>query len=1051
MATEVATAFVTLLPSTRGFGSRLNRQLSGEVDSSGRSAGRRFGGVFAATAGIAGAVGIGALIKGSVDLEAQFSKTMNVLQATTDASSAKMSKLSDLAMQMGADTVFSAKDAADAMLELARGGIAPAQIQAGALQGTLTLAAAGELQMGDAANIAVQAMGAFNLHGKDMNSIAAALAGGANASSASVHDMAEALSQAGTSAHAAGLTVQETTAALAAFSNAGIKGSDAGTSLKTFLQRLVPQTNKAQDAMVGLGLASENAAVAQKVFREEGIKGFTAFGDGEAVLERLQQHFAQALGLPATSEAVRKAANDFSWTSGIMDSAFTDSHGNFEDLATISGALQKSLKGLSDEERTTALNTLFGSDAIRAANVLGAQGEKGIRRLTKATSDQGAAQKQANANMKGTAGALESFKGSVQNVQLQLGLLIAPAVQAGLHLLTDLLNGIGPALEAVSRVLGPVADAFGTLFGGADAAGFAQTLDKVFGNTGKLVGPLTQVGGVILDLTHGFAAFKAGFKTGDIVDSGLLGFFEQLGASVRQVLPVLGRLGAALIPALVGVAGAIAPLIPAVLRLGASLIPVFGKIAGAVTKLLPAVTKFARQLGANLVVVLGTLSDLVTTKVLPAVTKMLPTFISLGKGILQTATAIEGFIVALLPTLSKVIGEIVDNLVPAVQTIGTALTTQLLPAFRRLLPVLVPVAKFLLEMFGGAIIGVIQGFAQAVKGAVGIVAGVINLVIDLIHGDWSKVWDDFKQIVVGVLNLVLGAFKVWWNAGILSIFRKGAAFLLKDIWAGLWQGLKKLASRGLEAAGNLVKDGLGAILKLFVSGAKSYLGLWGRLFTFLRSIAANAFGVLRSAFGGFAAAVKTIVGDLIGGVKSVFKGGLDFVVNAVKALPGRITALGGQFLKAGKSIINSFIDGLKGAGGVVSDIAGNVWTAVRVLLNDAVSKINAALEFKISLPFGKSVSINPPDIPALASGTRNFPGGLALVGEAGPELVVLPRRSQVIPNRVAFAGAAAAKDKATAPGNQFIHNGNIVAPDPREYVRWNQRRARAAAGGGVSF
>ncbi len=82
-----------------------------------------------------------------------------------------------------------------------------------------------------------------------MNVVSAALAGGANASTASVESLGHALSQVGPGAVNAGLNLNDTVGALAAFDNAGIKGSDAGTSLKTMLSRLVPQTAKAATAM----------------------------------------------------------------------------------------------------------------------------------------------------------------------------------------------------------------------------------------------------------------------------------------------------------------------------------------------------------------------------------------------------------------------------------------------------------------------------------------------------------------------------------------------------------------------------------------------------------------------------------------------------------------------------------------------------------------------------------------------------------------------------------------------------------------------------------
>ena len=140
------------------------------------------------------------------------------------------------------------------MEELAKGGLTAADIKGGALKTTMALAAAGGLQLADAANVTVQAMGAFNLSADQTGEAANALAGAAAASSADVADLTQGLSQASAQANSVGWSIQDTTAVLGAFADAGIKGSDAGTSLKTMLQRLAAPTDSAATMMESLGI-----------------------------------------------------------------------------------------------------------------------------------------------------------------------------------------------------------------------------------------------------------------------------------------------------------------------------------------------------------------------------------------------------------------------------------------------------------------------------------------------------------------------------------------------------------------------------------------------------------------------------------------------------------------------------------------------------------------------------------------------------------------------------------------------------------------------------
>lgn len=382
---------------------RGNDQVRRQTERTTVSVGKSFGGMRAtisqsfkglapAFAGLLGVSALGGLIKESVNLEATFSQTMNTMAAVAKVPQVQIKELSQLALKMGADTTFSANDAANAMLELAKGGLTAAQIKAGALSATLTLAAAGGVSLADASTVMVQALTTFNLNAKDSASVAAALAGGANASTASIESLSLALSQVGPGAKTAGLSLNDTVGVLAAFANNGIQGSDAGTSLKTMLANLIPTTAKARETMATLGLS------------------------------------------------------------------FVDANGAIKPITDIAQQLKDRLGTLSQAQQISTLQTLFGSDATRAATILMKEGAKGIGGFIKATKDQNAAQETANARMAGTAGALETFKGSVETAKLQLGQFLAPVVIGGLKVLTGLINGLAPAAQKLGPAFKGVVD-----------------------------------------------------------------------------------------------------------------------------------------------------------------------------------------------------------------------------------------------------------------------------------------------------------------------------------------------------------------------------------------------------------------------------------------------------------------------------------------------------------------------------------------------------------------------------------------------------------------
>lgn len=286
---------------------------------------------------------------------ADFDAAMSGVQSATHESAENMQLLRDAALEAGARTVFSATEAAGAIENLAKAGVSTQDILAGGLNGALDLAAAGELEVADAAEIAATAMTQFRLSGSDVPHVADLLAAAAGKAQGDVTDMSYALRQAGLVAAQAGLSIEETTGVLAAFASAGLLGSDAGTSLRTMLLRLMNPTGEVTELMADLGI--------------------TAY----------------------------------------------DAQGNFVGLESLAGQLQERLGGMTQAQRDAALATIFGSDAIRAANVLYQQGEAGIRKWIAAVNDQGYAAETAAIRMDNLKGDIEELFGAIETALIGMG------------------------------------------------------------------------------------------------------------------------------------------------------------------------------------------------------------------------------------------------------------------------------------------------------------------------------------------------------------------------------------------------------------------------------------------------------------------------------------------------------------------------------------------------------------------------------------------------------------------------------------------------------
>lgn len=204
---------------------------------------------------------VGGFLKDSISSAADVEQTIAVMGATSGATAAQLEQVRNTAIALGGDLTLpatSAQDATDAMLELTKAGFSVDEAIAAA-KGTLQLAAAAEIDAATAASITAQAINAFGLEASDAAHIADLLAGGANASSASMTDLSQGLQQGGFAFDAAGQTVDDLVVSLAALTNVGLTGSDAGTALKNAMMRLMDPTDKAKNLMKELGINAYDA------------------------------------------------------------------------------------------------------------------------------------------------------------------------------------------------------------------------------------------------------------------------------------------------------------------------------------------------------------------------------------------------------------------------------------------------------------------------------------------------------------------------------------------------------------------------------------------------------------------------------------------------------------------------------------------------------------------------------------------------------------------------------------------------------------------------
>lgn len=211
-------------------------------------------------AGVAGGAVVGGFAL-AIRSAADFQTSLSVFKATATATGAEMKSVSELAIKLGNDASLpatSAKDAALAMVELAKGGLSVSDAM-NAARATLQLSAAAQIDNATAAQIVSDSLNAFALNGTKAAMVADLLAQSANLSTASMPEMADALKMTSAVAHQMHVPIREVVTELTQMANAGIKGSDAGTSIKTMLLRLAAPTGAAAKMMSLLHISTFNA------------------------------------------------------------------------------------------------------------------------------------------------------------------------------------------------------------------------------------------------------------------------------------------------------------------------------------------------------------------------------------------------------------------------------------------------------------------------------------------------------------------------------------------------------------------------------------------------------------------------------------------------------------------------------------------------------------------------------------------------------------------------------------------------------------------------
>lgn len=323
--------------------------------------------------------GLKALVNGikqvaefSYEAGASFEASMSKVQAISGATGAELDALTAKAKEMGATTMFSATESADALQYMAMAGWKASDMISG-LPAIMNLAAASGENLATVSDIVTDDLTAFGLTAEDASHFADVLAAASSNANTNVSLMGETFKYAGATAGAMGYTIEDLAVATGLMANAGIKASNAGTALRSVITRMSKPTKESQTAMDALGISLTDNQGNMYSFMQVMEKMRSSFaGLTEAEKAQYAAMLAGKTGMSGLLAVVNASEADFEKLSGAIDNC----NGAAKDMANI---MQDNLKG-----KVTILQSALEALGISVYDVFSDDLKTGVEAATSA-------------------------------------------------------------------------------------------------------------------------------------------------------------------------------------------------------------------------------------------------------------------------------------------------------------------------------------------------------------------------------------------------------------------------------------------------------------------------------------------------------------------------------------------------------------------------------------------------------------------------------------------------------------------------------------------
>lgn len=735
-------------------------------------------------------VGVGiAAVKTAADYES----AMSNVKAITGATGNDFKKLEKLGKDLGASTAWSAKECAEAMQYTGMAGWTAADNVAG-LKGILDLASASGTDLARTSDIMTDAISAFGYKASDSAKFADTMTKACTSANVSVETLGESYKYCGAICGTMGYSIDEVTTSLAAMGNMGIKGSQAGTTLKNAISNMAAPTKNMKAAMDDLKISITNQDGSMK-----------SWGD---VIKNLQTSFK---GLTQDQQAAyAKQLFGKESMAGMLAIINTST----KDYNALSDAIKNS-GGAANEAAQTQLDNLNGQLTLLKSALEGAAITIGDKLTPYIKTAVGWVQK-----------ATDWFNSlsDAQVTSIMKWAGIAAAIGPCILIFGKIVTGVGTAVSIFGRISGAIAKAgsvmalitspAGIVIGVLAAIAVAAVL--VVKNWDKIKPVIMNVKAWFVD-TFGGTIKQAinGFKT----------VFTAAMNGVKAIMPSVGQFIkngiAAAMPAVQAIVSALKTMLPAAVgtikTVIQAVIPIIQTIIATLSKILPKAIETVKAVIKSITPVIQTVIGVVV-KVAPIIAS---TFVSVLQKLNPVIKTIGNAIKAVIPIIGKLfsnaftfVGKTITKVMPSINKIAKTIGSVLVFAIRKVSPVVTKLAGTFSTVFA-KVFSVVSGAVKKLQPVFNVIGTIVKTVMNVV----GKVISTTFSTAANVISSAAGSIKQI-IGGVIKVFDGVIDFVggvFTGNWSKAWEGVKNIFGGAFEALGGLCKVPINAVIGLINS------------------------------------------------------------------------------------------------------------------------------------------------------------------------------------------------------------------------------------------